>query len=224
MRWAKLGDVPSQSELNDIVAETARDRVLADDELRRVLTADVDELTRDLVWGLLLSCQRRGDLGAMQIEDVGDGGIWRFVVQKSRSREKVSHPLSQSMLELVARRAAGRSAGLVFASRAYAPAPPSNWSHRLTRLHRASQTANWAWHDLRRSGRSLLSRVGTPLEVAEKIMNHSVPGIVRIYDRYGFEAEMHAAYERLANALQGIAEGRVTVLDRRRRGSSDEAS
>ena len=59
-------------------------------------------------------------------------------------------------------------------------------------------------HDLRRTFRTLLSKIGTRREVAEKCMNHSLKGVEQTYDCYGFFPERQAALNNLAERLMSL--------------------
>ena len=47
----------------------------------------------------------------------------------------------------------------------------------------------WTPHDLRRTVRTALARLGCPRPVAEAILGHSADGIVGVYDQHSYEAE-----------------------------------
>lgn len=47
----------------------------------------------------------------------------------------------------------------------------------------------WTPHDLRRTVRTGIARLGCPRAVAEAILGHSVGGIVGVYDQHAYEAE-----------------------------------
>jgi integrase len=61
-------------------------------------------------------------------------------------------------------------------------------------------------HDLRRTGRTLLSRIGVSFEVAEAILGHRAKGVAPVYDRYDREAEKGIALARLANTISQIVD------------------
>jgi integrase len=77
-------------------------------------------------------------------------------------------------------------------------------------------------HDLRRSVASGLQRLGVPLPVTEKILNHqsgSFSGIVKVYQRHEYAAEKRAALERWAAHVEGLVSGAPAgVVPIRRRG------
>lgn len=59
-------------------------------------------------------------------------------------------------------------------------------------------------HDLRRTFRTFLSKLGTKKEVAEKSMNHSLKGVEQTYDCYGFFPERKIALNNLAEHLMPL--------------------
>jgi integrase len=62
-------------------------------------------------------------------------------------------------------------------------------------------------HDLRRTSRTLLSRIGVSYEVAETILGHRAGSVVAgIYDRYDREAEKGIALAKLAGTIQQIVD------------------
>jgi integrase len=64
---------------------------------------------------------------------------------------------------------------------------------------------NWAPHDLRRTGRTMLAALGCPVEVAEAILGHQLPGVQGVYDRHGYNAERRVWLTRLAERLAALA-------------------
>ncbi len=59
-------------------------------------------------------------------------------------------------------------------------------------------------HDLRRTFRTLLSKLGVRRDVAEKCMNHSLKGVEKTYDCYGFFPERIDALNRLGEILMPL--------------------
>lgn len=64
---------------------------------------------------------------------------------------------------------------------------------------------DWAPHDLRRTGRTLLSALGCPTDVAEAILGHAPPGVQGAYNRHHYDAERLAWLTTLADRLERIA-------------------
>ncbi|GAB3763670.1 hypothetical protein GCM10028796_17590 [Ramlibacter monticola] len=64
---------------------------------------------------------------------------------------------------------------------------------------------HWSPHDLRRSIRTLLASMGCPEPVAEAIMGHMPPGIVAVYNVYGYDAERREWLTALDAKLEQLA-------------------
>ena len=62
----------------------------------------------------------------------------------------------------------------------------------------------WTVHDLRRTARSLLSRIGVNRDIAERVLGHQQQGVLAIYDRHKYEPEMADALSRLAGEIERI--------------------
>jgi integrase len=63
---------------------------------------------------------------------------------------------------------------------------------------------HWRNHDIRRSVRSSLSRLGVRLEVAEIILAHARPGIIGVYDKWAFLEERREALEKWSAFLADL--------------------
>jgi integrase len=64
--------------------------------------------------------------------------------------------------------------------------------------------ARWKPHDLRRTFSTRLAGLGTPIHVIEKMLNHSLGGVMAIYNRHEYGDERIAAAEVWADELQRI--------------------
>ena len=80
----------------------------------------------------------------------------------------------------------------------------------LTRIaHRADgETKRLRPHDIRRTLRTLMSRVGVPPSIAELCIGHiGKDTLQRIYDGYDYETEMAAAWDRAGAHIQALRDG-----------------
>jgi hypothetical protein len=71
--------------------------------------------------------------------------------------------------------------------------------------------ANWRIHDLRRTAATGMARAGADLHVIERALNHvsgSFGGIVSVYQKHKFSAEVKSALEAWANLVTSIIEDR----------------
>jgi integrase len=62
----------------------------------------------------------------------------------------------------------------------------------------------WTIHDLRRTGRSLMSRAGVSPDIAERCLAHKIGGVRGVYDRYEYLDEKRDALTKLAAAIDRI--------------------
>ena len=71
---------------------------------------------------------------------------------------------------------------------------------------------NWRLHDLRRTCRSGLGRLGVAPHVAELVIGHTRRGIEAVYDRYRYEPETAAALLLWSDHVLAVVEGKSQVI------------
>ena len=106
--------------------------------------------------------------------------------------------------------------GYVFSSSG-GETPTGNFAKPKRALDAASGVTGWTWHDLRRTLRTGLSRLGIRPDVAERVIGHSVGGkLGETYDLYEYRAEKLAALEawdaHVKRVVSGTAAGNVVSL------------
>ena len=62
----------------------------------------------------------------------------------------------------------------------------------------------WTVHDLRRTVRTGLGKLGIQPHIAEATLNHLPPKLIRTYDRNSYEAEKRTALDQWATHLKTI--------------------
>lgn len=70
-----------------------------------------------------------------------------------------------------------------------------------------SDIDDWSPHDLRRTVRTGLSRLGCPNEVAEAVLGHSRKGIEGTYDLHSYEPECRKWLQKWADYVDGLLAG-----------------
>ncbi len=70
----------------------------------------------------------------------------------------------------------------------------------------------WTPHDLRRTVRTELARMGCPTEVAEAVLGHSVKGIEGTYNLHRYEVECRDWLQRWSNELDSIANANSNIV------------
>jgi integrase len=201
-----------------IGAKSARARLkLTTDELRSLLTALPDLTTENAlaVRVLLVTAVRKNELlGARWIEFDLDGATWTIPAERSKSRTGFVIPLPPQAVTYFRRlkTLAGASDWVLprRASRAgkkggHMNAGTLNLAMDNLKLTGRSLTP----HDLRSTTRSYLTdELGISVVVAERVLNHTLGGLVAVYDKSDYLPERRRALELWASHLDDIENGR----------------
>ena len=70
----------------------------------------------------------------------------------------------------------------------------------------------WGLHDLRRTARSLLARVGVRPDIAERVLGHSIRGVEGTYDRHSYRDEKAHALRALGALIDTIVNPSANVV------------
>lgn len=177
--------------------EVARDRVLTDQELVRVITAarEIGDPYGAIVEFLALSGQRREEVAQLAWEELDLGlRVWTLPAARAKNaREHIVH-LSDSCMALLDR--IERRGPLVFS--VHGDKPFQAFSKAKRELDRLSGVEDWRLHDLRRTCVSAMARLGVAPHVADKILNHTggtISGVAAVYQRHEFLSERRHALD-----------------------------
>jgi integrase len=193
-------------------AERARDRILTDDEIRRLWQATKAHPGpfSSLVQFLLLSACRRVEALYMTRSEL-NGRDWLVPAARHKSKREFMLPLSKAAAGvLAAMPVIGSADAYVFTLNGINPIGAE--SKAKARLDKASGVTGWTLHDLRRSARSLMSRAQVPSDHAERAIGHVIPGIRQVYDRHSFKKEKKEAIEALAREIAAIVGRKAVAL------------
>lgn len=193
--------------------ERRRKRTLSDDEIRDVWTA-LDKFEAPTCYPayirtLLLTMTRRNEASRMSSSEF-DGSVW--VIPAERYKNKLDHavPLSATALEVIrsAPSPTTKKNDQYIFSTTDGKKAFSGFSKTKADLNRLIAKARkaagkpamprWTLHDLRRTGRTLMSRAGVSDDHAERAMGHVIAGVRGTYDRYEYLEEKRKAFEALA--------------------------
>lgn len=164
----------------------------------------------DLARFYLLTGLRRDEAAAIRWADLDDGTL---ILSATKNDEPHRLPLSGAALAII--KAQRQRGAFVFTVRtgAAAAGKHTNWHRENTKLVAKADTAPWTWHDLRRTARTLLARIGVDDLVAELIVNHSLPGkLRRTYVLHRYQDEMLTALDSLADLMERIVAGEANVV------------
>lgn len=88
-------------------------------------------------------------------------------------------------------------------------APMKNRRHDNTLVLGAGKTGAWTPHDLRRTGATLMQRLGVSLDIIDRCQNHVLPGskVRRHYLHHDYAIEKRDAWGKLGSHLASILKG-----------------
>jgi integrase len=202
--WAVSADLLTSSPVSGIkkpFAEKSRDRVLTDDELRRVWLAaeSIGYPFGSLIQVLALTGQRRGEVAGMRWDEI-TGDLWILPKERTKNGKLHTVPLSSQAAAIISR--APYLCEFVFS--AYGRAPVSGFARPKQLI---DGVTGWRLHDLRRTAASGMARLGVNLPVIERALNHvsgSFAGIVGVYQRHEFAQEKREALEKWADHVERL--------------------
>ena len=214
-------------------SEAPRKRFLDDQEIK-VLWEGFETLQpnqRDILKLILLTAQRPGEIMSMQWNDIDfDKAIWINRDTKTGNDHLV--PLSEQVLDLLKSRKSGASltnrltwminSPYVFPS-SYNTTPRTfsvddkdittkgaesgvtkSTKKARAKLQKDTGITGWTAHDLRRTARTIMSRLNIKHHVRERVLNHAQNGIAGVYDQFDYMQEKSDALCKLANEIDRI--------------------
>jgi integrase len=200
LRWCVGRAVLDQSPAEGIplpTKEVARDRVLDDHELARVIFAarKFGGPYGGIVELLALTGQRREEVAGLSWEELDlKQRVW--TIPKSRTKNAKVHVVHLCEQSLDVLKRARRQGPLVFSL--LGTKPFQEFSKAKSVLDQLSGVSGWRLHDLRRTCVSGMARLGVAPHVADKILNHqsgTISGVAAVYQRHEFLAERRAALD-----------------------------
>jgi integrase len=170
----------------------SRDRVLSDDELRKVWRATIGlfGLATRL---LILTGARREEVTQLRWSEI-EGDTIKLEGVRTKNGEPHDIPLSVPARELLA--GLPRIGDFVFSIDGERPI--RGWSQAKAKLDEACGVSSWRLHDIRRTVATGCQRLSVPLPVTEAILGHTAGsrgGIVGVYQRHTYAEEKQAALE-----------------------------
>jgi integrase len=193
----------------------ARDRVLGDSEVRAVWIACQDDDFGNIVKLLLLTGCRREEIGGLKWDEVDLGtGVMTIPGTRTKNHRTLELTLPKIAIDIL-RSQPRRREDYVFGVRGGAF---SAWSYSTVKLNariveaEGKPLAPWRLHDLRRTMRTNLGKLGVQPHIAELVINHVKGGVEAIYDRYRYQREIATALARWAAHLADLVEGRASKV------------
>jgi integrase len=206
--------------------EHARERVLSPEEVVEVWNACEDDDYGRIVKLLLLTAQRRDEVGGMRDDELLiDLKRWSLPATRTKNKRPHDVPLPDAALEILAEvpRRRGRQELFGRGEGAY-----SGWSRSKEALDerilkarkeraggkRVAPVVPWTLHDLRRTADTGMNELGVQPHIVEAVLNHvatprsSKAGIAGTYNRAQYWNEKVDALNRWAEHIAGLVKGK----------------
>jgi integrase len=188
--------------------ETARGRVLSDDELRAIWQA-ADRIggpAGGFIKVLALTGQRRDEIRCLPWSEIMPGTAdWVLPAARNKGRRDHLVPLSQAAVDVVDNLPkAGPFVFSVTGSKPYA-----GHKRLKTILDRESGVKGWTYHDLRRTCASGMAALRVSHDAIDRVLNHAKSRLAGTYNVHEYRAEKATALKVWAKRVAVIVgEGR----------------
>jgi integrase len=178
-----------------------RERSLSDAEAAAVWLAARDTDYGRIVRLILLTGCRRDEIGGLKWSEI-DTEARTITLPRERTKNGKEHivPLTDAALAIITNIERG-DRDYVFGrtlTRGF-----SGWSRCKAQLNKIAKLKEpWTLHDLRRTVRTGLGKLGVQPHIAEAVLNHLPPRLIRTYDRNTYMAEKRTALDTWAAHLK----------------------
>jgi integrase len=209
LRWCVGRAILDQSPAEGVplpAKSVARDRVLSDEELARVIVAarTLGDPYGGIVELLALTGQRREEVARLAWEEL-DFMRRTWTIPKARTKNAKAHTVHLSDQSIaVLKRSARRGP---FAFSLVGVKPFQEFSKAKRQLDQLSGVTALRLHDLRRTCVSGMARLGITPHVADKILNHqsgTISGVAAVYQRHEFLSERKAALDHWGAHIENL--------------------
>ena len=176
-----------------------RERVLSDSELAAVWAAtnELSPKTRCFTRLLILCACREMEGADISVGEVNlDAGLWSIAGGRTKNGRPITLPLHPILVADLRAVWPDHEAGPVWRLLGQIKGSGLRGFSKLKKsLDEKSGVADWRFHDLRRTARSGMARLGIPREVAELALNHvtALGGLERVYNRHDYAEEIIGA-------------------------------
>jgi integrase len=185
-----------------------RSRVLSDEELGKIWIClergtNLPASFCRIVQLLMLTGMRRTECSLIEKSWIKTIPTWTLVIPAAITKNRREHclPLSATSVTLLTKIMTEQSdaSSRIFSAKTGTSEPYAYWSKPRAHLVKITGVTEWVLHDLRRTYASNMARIGAPLHVIERLLNHitgSISGVAAIYNRHSYANEMREWQEK----------------------------
>jgi integrase len=176
------------------------------DELIAVWKGSPDNEYGKIVRLLALTLCRRDEIGSLEWAEIDkEGRLIRLPSARTKNGREHVVPLSDAALAILDTVPERKGRSLVFGS---GKGGYSGWSKAKKEMGKVVKLKTpWTLHDLRRTGRTGLGILGVAPHIAEAVLNHLPPKLMRTYDKNKYEKEKREALDLWAAHLMRLVSG-----------------
>ncbi|WOE74659.1 tyrosine-type recombinase/integrase [Alterisphingorhabdus coralli] len=188
--------------------EKPRDRVMSDDELKRVIQACREEPFPfgPYILILMATAQRRSEVANMRWSEINfDNQVWEICAERSKNGKPHNVSLTPFAISILKALPRFIDCDLVFTTTRTTPISGITKMHK--RICENSGTTGWRLHDLRRTAATNMAKMKIPPHEIERVLNHvsgTISGVAAVYNRYGYEDEKRDALVKWGEFLEQL--------------------
>jgi len=175
--------------------QNSRSNIVSDADLKTIWKRAVDTEFPygSIVQLLILTGMRRSEAAAIRRSWIEDDVL---VLPEGFPKNNREHRLPLSPMILDVLNGIPNTSDLFFPARGVEGSSFNGWGKCKERFDKPLNVAPYTLHVLRRTFSSNMARIGTPIHVTERLLNHvsgTVSGVAAIYNRYSYVDEMREA-------------------------------
>jgi integrase len=184
-----------------------RERALTDAELVKVWKSGPDNDYGAIVRLCILTAARKSEVANLRWSEIDrKARTLKLPGERTKNGREFIIPLSAPAMKIIdgIRERDGRD--LLFGS---GQGGYSGWSHSKLALDQVAELKEaWTLHDLRRTVRTGLGRLGLAPHIAEAVLNHLPAKLIRTYDKNKYEPEKRRALDLWGEHITALIAGK----------------
>ena len=228
--WAEVQPFLEITESVPKIAQKSKDRTLDDAEIvqawNEVSNSASSLVVKRALKLILVTAQRPGEVAQMHRDQI-EGRWWTVPGSIAKNGREHRIYLTDQAMEIV-----GEQKGYIFPS---SKAGKTHvWTNSISRaINRGYETEGkqvgarkikttkapyfgmkpWSPHDLRRTARTNMARLGILDEIGEEVINHAKKGILEFYNKYRYDKEKKMALEKWSEFLREVLNGKEIATE-----------
>ena len=199
-------------ERKDIGSEEARDRVLSDDELGKLMAhiRGTNHYDPHLVAThlLVLTAARTEMIAAMRWEEVNGESI-SFPGERMKNGQPFDLPITSQMRTVLDSIPRIHGCPFVFGKAL------KSWDKAKAKIDAATGILDWQFRDIRRTVSTGMQRLGISEDVIDAVQAHAKAGIKRVYQRHKYAAEKRRALQAWGDWISTLRRNSLNQADKK---------